>query len=187
MNKKKMLGALAVVVMASALGSSARAESRADSDLPRFHRLSNVLSYGGVPSMHGIELLHDRHIGTFVDLRSSGPGPSDEKREVERLRMEYLNLSIGNGVPTEQQVSKFVQLLQTSQPKDNMDWFPAVYVHGEQGADAAPALIAIWHVVHDKWDYKRAISDANKLHGGDNPPELKALVKDYADGTKKLQ
>ncbi len=72
--------------------------------------------------------------------------------------MEYLNLPIGNGVPTEQQVSKFVELLQTSQPKDNMDWFPAVYVHGDLVGDAGPALIAIWHEVHDHWDYKQGVS-----------------------------
>ncbi len=166
MNKQKLCLALAASLVAFASAPSMCAAS--DADLPKFHRLSNVLSYGGAPTVRGISLLRDRHIGTVVDLRVAGVGPNEEKREVTRRKMEYLNLPIGNGVPTEQQVSKFVQLLQTSQPKDNMDWFPAVYVHGDLVGDAGPAMIAIWHEVHDHWDYKRAISDASKSLRGEN-------------------
>jgi hypothetical protein len=153
-------------------------------DLPNFRRVSNFISTGDAPSIQGTQLLQKRHFGAVIDLRTPSAATVDEQREVERLEMSYVALPVGNGVPTEQQVTKFIQAVEHA--TRSIGWYPAVYVHGDKGSGAPGCLIAIWHVTHDKWPYKRAVGDAHKYGLGDESTPLAALVKDYADGSKKL-
>jgi hypothetical protein len=169
----------------SLLAFAASAAMADTQDLPNYQQVNNFLARGGAPSTKGVQMLHDRHIGMVIDTRVPGPGSTDEQREVERLKMEYLSMPIGTEVPTDQQVSRFVQTVDSAQPKENMDWIPGVYVHGEQGKHGANCLVAIWRVTRDHWPYKRAMVEAQR-HGMDKEGPLANKVKEYADGAKKL-
>jgi len=181
MNLKKLSLSLAACTLTASSMCLAATHSE---DLPNFKRISNFISTGNAPSLHGTELLQQRHFGAIVDLRTPSPATVDEQREVEKLEMSYVALPVGDGIPTEQQITKFIQTVDHA-PKQ-MDWYPAVYVHGDKDNGAAASLIAIYHITHDNWDYKRALTDAHKNGLKSDNAALATLIKDYAEGSKKL-
>ncbi|HEY9719045.1 MAG TPA: hypothetical protein V6C69_16340 [Trichormus sp.] len=157
-----------------------------DRDLPNFVQLHNYLAKGGQPTGRGLGQLRARNFGEVVDLRQPGPASSEEQAEVERLGMKYLNIPMGDNPPTDQQVSLFVQSVEAAEPERNMDWIPAVYVHGITGANGTACMVAIWRVTREGWTYKKALSEM-KAGGFDmNLTGITKVVKEYADGTKKL-
>ncbi len=62
----------------------------ADNDLPNYQQINNFLARGGAPTTQGVRMLSDRHIGTVIDTRAANPASTDEQREVERLKMNYI-------------------------------------------------------------------------------------------------
>ena len=71
--------------------------------------------------------------------------------------MKYVNVPMtGLTPPTEGEITRILAMLEdgTTGP---------VFVHCQRGADRTGAVIAAYHVDHDKWDNARALMDA-KAH-----------------------
>ena len=77
-----------------------------------------------------------------------------EQRVVSDAGMQYVNVPMtGHTPPTEAEITKILAVLEegTTGP---------VFVHCQRGADRTGAVIAAYHIDHDKWDNSRALQDA---------------------------
>jgi len=186
MNSKHIASGIALSVLLLNLVSPISFAKSTNRDLPNFQQLHNYLARGGAPSGRGLEQLRGRNFGEVIDLRMPGPGPSEEQAEVERLGMHYTAIPMGDNAPTEQQVSMFIQHVEAAQPQRNMDWIPAIYVHGVNGENGTGCMIGIWRVTREGWTYKHALSEMKAAGFDEKLTDLSKTVEAYADGKKKL-
>ena len=113
---------------------------------------------GAQPTVEGFHYLAKLGVKTVIDLREPGQRSMAEEREVSAMGMRYIGVPMtGLTPPTEDQIAKILGVLedQTSGP---------VFVHCMRGADRTGAVIAAYHIEHDRWDNARALRDA-KAHG----------------------
>ena len=97
-------------------------------------------------------------VKTVIDLREPGGRSQAEERVVTTAGMTYINVPMsGLTPPTDNEIGKILDLL------ENTGSGP-VFVHCLRGADRTGAVIAAYHIDHDKWDNGRALKDA-KAHG----------------------
>lgn len=112
---------------------------------------------GGQPTPEGFRHLADLGIKTVVDLRESGDRAQLEQRTVTAAGMAYVNVPMtGLTPPTAEQINNILKLLEDTGSGP-------VFVHCQRGADRTGAVIAAYHIDHDKWDNSRALKDA-KAH-----------------------
>ena len=111
---------------------------------------------GGQPTSEGFRYLSKLGVKTIVDLREAGGRSRREDRAVASNGMKYVNVPMGGLVPpTHAEITSLLGLLEgTGGP---------VFVHCRRGADRTGAVIAAYHIDHDKWDNTRALRDA-KAH-----------------------
>lgn len=126
--------------------------------ISNFDQVDSHVYRGGQPSAQGLGYLADLGVKTVIDLRESGIRADAEQKVVTGSGMRYVNVPMGGLTPpTQDQISKILELLEN----------PAagpVFVHCLHGADRTGAVIAAYHIDHDKWDNSRALSDAKAHH-----------------------
>ena len=72
--------------------------------------------------------------------------------------MTYVNVPMSGFIPpTEDQIKKILNILEGNGAG-------SVFVHCRRGADRTGAVIAAYHMDHDRWNNSRALEDAN-AHG----------------------
>ncbi|HKE24890.1 MAG TPA: tyrosine-protein phosphatase [Bryobacteraceae bacterium] len=115
---------------------------------------------GGQPTHEGFQFLAKRGVKTIIDLREAGGRAEAERRLVTATGMQYVNVPMtGLTPPTDDEIKRILALMEdgTSGP---------VFVHCMHGADRTGAVIAAYHIDHDKWDNARALQDAKAHHMG---------------------
>jgi tyrosine-protein phosphatase SIW14 len=141
-------------IAASLTLASAWASSQSE-NLPNFQKVDDYVYRGAQPKINGFEDLAERGIKTVVDLRDIGEhSQADEQKAVTDLGMRYVSVPMqGMATPKGQQIAAVLALLNdvTSGP---------VFVHCKRGADRTGTVIALYRIVHDGWDSKRALSEA---------------------------
>jgi protein tyrosine/serine phosphatase len=131
-------------------------------DPPRIHvrnfdKVSNHLYRGGAPTEVGVEELGAMGVKTIIDLRTAAEGTQHEKAWAQKLKIKYINISLGEfGAPTNAQMEQILDLL-----KDGPD---TIFVHCRRGRDRTGTVIACYRIQHDGWDNRRALQEA-KEHG----------------------
>jgi protein tyrosine phosphatase (PTP) superfamily phosphohydrolase (DUF442 family) len=112
---------------------------------------------GAQPTGEGFKNLAKLGIKTIVDLRETDGRAQAEKRAVIAAGMTYVNVPMtGLTPPTDSEITRILALLENSKSGP-------VFVHCRRGADRTGAVIAAYHIQHDKWDNARALKDA-KAH-----------------------
>jgi protein tyrosine/serine phosphatase len=168
----------------SVAGSKAHS---AKGDLPNFHVVHDYLLRGGEPSIAGIKALHDLGVGTVVDLRARSERTFEEKSEVEKLGMRYINLPMSSAAPTNEQVSKFSEAVSRAQKIEEnqrtdadtaeipalVKYPGATFVHCAHGSDRTGCMVGIWRVTHDGWSYPKAYEEMRRYYFG---PQYKNLA-----------
>lgn len=125
--------------------------------IKNFDQVDAHVYRGGQPTDAGFQYLAKLGVKTILDLRETDDRAQAEKRVVTGTGMKYVNVPMtGLTPPTEAEIANILALLKdsTSGP---------VFVHCRRGADRTGAVIAAYHIDHDKWDNARALKDA-KAH-----------------------
>jgi tyrosine-protein phosphatase SIW14 len=153
--------------------ASMRARSL-DESLPNFQKVDEHVYRGAQPTNAGFKDLAERGIKTVVDLRDIGEhSQADEQKAVTDLGMRYVSVPMqGMATPKGQQIAAVLALLNdvTSGP---------VFVHCKRGADRTGTVIALYRIVHDGWDSKRALSEAKSYGMSVFQRAMQHYVTDY--------
>jgi protein tyrosine phosphatase (PTP) superfamily phosphohydrolase (DUF442 family) len=125
--------------------------------IKNFDQVGSNVYRGGQPTTEGFQYLASIGVKTVIDLREAGERAELEGKAVTGAGMKYINIPMtGMTPPTTDEISKILDLL------ENPAAGPA-FVHCQRGADRTGAVIAAYHIDHDKWDNARALLDA-KAH-----------------------
>lgn len=125
--------------------------------IKNFDQVDAHVYRGGQPTDEGLQYLAKLGVKTIVDLRETGDRSSAEERVVTGAGMKYVNVPMtGLTPPTDAETTGILAMLE-----DNTTG--PVFVHCLRGADRTGAVIAAYHISHDKWDSARALKDA-KAH-----------------------
>ena len=125
--------------------------------IKNFDQVDAHVYRGGQPTDEGLQYLAKLGVKTIVDLRETGDRSNAEERVVTGAGMKYVNVPMtGLTPPTDAEITGILAMLE-----DNTTG--PVFVHCLRGADRTGAVIAAYHIDHDKWDNARALNDA-KAH-----------------------
>jgi protein tyrosine phosphatase (PTP) superfamily phosphohydrolase (DUF442 family) len=112
---------------------------------------------GAQPTDEGLRYLAKLGVKTILDLRETDDRSKAEERVVTGAGMRYVNVPMTGLIPpTEAEITKILALLENSTTGP-------VFVHCKRGADRTGAVLAAYHIDHDKWDNAHALADA-KAH-----------------------
>jgi hypothetical protein len=162
-------------------------------DLPSFHRVSKSIAVGGPPTDEGITMLYNDHFSHVIDLRERSDRTAQEGARVERMGgqtvsypFHYVNIPVGNNLPSSGDLSKYLATVDVT-PEQKSDWVPTFYIHGSKDVSLSAAMVAIWRIYHDDWDFDKAY--AEMLNDGFNlksprAGDLTDFVKKYAESRK---
>jgi protein tyrosine phosphatase (PTP) superfamily phosphohydrolase (DUF442 family) len=129
---------------------------------------------GGQPTDSGFKDLAQLGIKTIVDLRDIGEhSQADEQKLVTELGMRYVSIPMkGMSTPKDDQVATVLALLNdsTSGP---------VFVHCRRGADRTGTVIAGYRISHDRWENKKAFSEAKSYGMSFFERAMQHFVADY--------
>ena len=126
--------------------------------IKNFDQVDAHVYRGGQPSSDGFQYLAKLGVKTIIDLREPGDRSKAEERTVTSTGMQYVNVPMtGLTPPTDAEITKILGMLEDSNAGP-------VFVHCMHGADRTGAVIAAYHIDHDKWDNARALQDANAHH-----------------------
>jgi tyrosine-protein phosphatase SIW14 len=153
--------------------SSAWASSQSE-NLPNFQKVDDHVYRGAQPTNNCFEDLAKRGIKTVVDLRDIGEhSQADEQKAVTDLGMRDVSSPMqGMATPKDKQIATVLALLNdvTSGP---------VFVHCKRGADRTGTVIALYRIIHDGWDSKRALSEAKSYGMSVFQRAMQHYVTDY--------
>jgi len=122
--------------------------------IKNFDKVDAHVYRGAQPTDEGFQYLAKIGVKTIIDLRETDSRSQAEQRVVSDAGMQYINVPMtGHTPPTEAEITKILAVLEegTTGP---------VFVHCQRGADRTGAVIAAYHIDHDKWDNSRALQDA---------------------------
>jgi protein tyrosine phosphatase (PTP) superfamily phosphohydrolase (DUF442 family) len=126
--------------------------------IKNFDRVDAHVYRGAQPTEEGFQYLAKQLGGqTIIDLREADDRSEGEDRAVTAAGMKYVNVPMsGRTPPTTEEIARILGILEdgTTGP---------VFVHCRRGADRTGAVIAAYHIDHDRWDNVRALNDA-KAH-----------------------
>lgn len=125
--------------------------------IKNFDQVDAHVYRGAQPDTEGYQYLAHLGVKTVIDLREPGERSKAEQRAVSNDGMKYVNVPMtGLTPPTNAEITNLLVLMEdgTSGP---------VFVHCRRGADRTGAVIAAYHIDHDKWDNAHALQDA-KAH-----------------------
>jgi tyrosine-protein phosphatase SIW14 len=156
----------------------AKAHVKAKEDLPNFHQVHPYLYRGGEPTTQGLKQLKDMGIKTIIDLRGSEAQVNAEAEQAKKLGMQSINLPMSSKPPTPSQIDTMMKTIKAAE-KDPLKG--PVFVHCAHGSDRTGAMIGLWRVVHDGWDYDTTYKEMRKYWFTPKFTQLSGTVKQFAD------
>ena len=138
--------------------------------VPNFHQVNERIYRGAQPTGEGFLALARMGIKTIVDLRREPEQFQAEQRMVEALGMRFLSVPMTLHAPTNQQISRVLEELNSSAGP--------VFVHCQGGRDRTGTVIACYRMSHDGWDSKEALTEA-KLDGMRRDVGMRKYVRKF--------
>ncbi|MDI1243346.1 MAG: dual specificity protein phosphatase family protein [bacterium] len=142
-------------------------------ELPNFHKVNDVLYRGGQPKAEGIAELKRLGIATVISLRSNDQLALQERARFESAGIRFLSLPLDNWKrPRVGEIDAILAQIETAANQP-------VFVHCKRGADRTGTVIAVYRMVHDGWDAKRAGDEAEELGIGWWQFGMRDFINDY--------
>lgn len=114
---------------------------------------------------------------TVIDLRIEKRGQKEEEAAARQLGLRRVRLPMGREAPTSQQVAAFLAALRGASQRP-------VFVHCQHGADRTGAMIGIWRVTQQGWDFPHTYAEMRRYGFKPFLSELKGSVKARAKAGK---
>jgi tyrosine-protein phosphatase SIW14 len=140
------------------------------SGVQNFHQVNDRIYRGAQPTPEGFQALAKMGIKTIVDLRREAAQVREEERVVEALGMKFLSVPMQMGAPTDQQISRVMQELDSNAGP--------VFVHCHGGKDRTGTVITCYRKTHDDWDTQKALNEAN-LDGMRRDAGMRQYVRNF--------
>jgi protein tyrosine phosphatase (PTP) superfamily phosphohydrolase (DUF442 family) len=126
--------------------------------IKNFDKVDDHVYRGGQPTAEGWKYLAGIGVKVVIDLRAADSRAQREDQQVEAAGMKFINVPMsGLTPPTEAEITKILAVMEDANAGP-------VFVHCLRGADRTGAVIAAYHIDHDKWDNARALQDARAHH-----------------------
>jgi len=116
----------------------------------RLAKVTPKLYRGGQPTHEGFEALKKMGVSIVVDMRSGHR--SKEKKEVEKMGMQYVHLSWHCPFPREDVLAKFLKITEDNPQKK-------VFVHCRLGDDRTGMAVAAYRMAEEGWSAEDAMSE----------------------------
>jgi protein tyrosine/serine phosphatase len=138
--------------------------------LPNFREVVEQQIYrGGAPTYWGMKKLKEIGIHTIIDLRIEKIN-REEKKIAEEMGFIWVHIPLGREAPTVKQVKTFLEILAKAEKEP-------VYVHCQHGADRAGAMIGIYRMRVQGWDFEKTWTEMRKYGFKLHLTELKEAVR----------
>jgi tyrosine-protein phosphatase SIW14 len=144
--------------------------------IPNFHQVNERIYRGGQPTEDGFRSLAKMGIKTIVDLRREAEQARAEQQIVEALGMKFLSVPLTLQAPTDEQIARVMQALNTDTG--------TVFVHCHGGKDRTGTVIACYRKAHDGWDAQKALEEAN-LAGMRRDVALRKYVRKFGSADRQ--
>lgn len=165
--------------------ASSRVPTEEESIL-NFHKVHPYLYRSGEPPLESLARLKELGIVTIIDLRSFGPAAQKEKAQAEKLGMRYISMPMDYHAPTDEQVKTLldeIDLAKKTMIKN--EGRKPVLVHCQHGSDRTGAMVGIWRVRRDGWNYEDTYKEMRKYFFGPKFTLLSGAVRKAADETRR--
>ena len=131
--------------------------ARQTNDLPALYQVDEGFYRGGQPSRAGLEQLQGMGITTIICLRRPSRAMEEERQLAGALGMQWVNIPMWFWWrPSDAQVHRFLAI--AGDPAQR-----PVFVHCRQGWNRAGIMTAIYRVVRQDWEPRRAYAEARQL------------------------
>jgi len=137
-------------------GGAAPAVRITDKDIPNFAPVAPGIWRGAAPNRSGLEKLKILGVRQIVDLRIERKGQDEEEATCRRLGFDRVRIRMGREAPTRRQVEEFLARC------DRAGSAP-LFIHCQHGADRTGAMVGIFRVDRQGWDYAKARAEMKKF------------------------
>lgn len=127
-----------------------------EESLPNFHVVEPYLWRGAAPNVAGVDELKRLGVKTIVDLRRSPQGTSWEGAYVVTHGMNYINVPMGNSIPSLSKQRKVLAVIDAAAADPSK---APVFLHCSHGSDRTGFMVACWRVQHDKRNVLEAFTE----------------------------
>jgi len=156
-------------------GKKDKPRAAEESDVKNFGKVNDHIYRGGQPREDEYAELAKIGIKTIVDLREDPEIYA--RRSAEGAGLRYINIRLNaKRPPTEAESDGFLQVV-----NDDRNW--PVFVHCAGGRHRTGALLAVYRMVMDGWDARRAYREMKdyKFYSRFGYGDMKEFVFDYYD------
>jgi len=119
-----------------------------------FHIVAPGVMRGSQPSEGDFRILREHYnVKTILNLREDKTHNKKEKRQVEELGMNFINIPM-NG-KEKQSIEKIERCLSIISDESNKP----IFVHCRSGKDRTGLIFAAYRIKYDDWDLKDALTE----------------------------
>ncbi len=178
---KSLIATLVVLLSVPFLTTSAQErdlkaiEESLKDDVPRVLCLNEKFATAGQPKTEAFAKLAKQGFRAVLNLRTAEEGAEQEREQVEKAGLRYLNIPVVTANPKPEQVPEFIKAVKdpANQP---------MLIHCG-GAQRVGAFWMIYRVTDQGWSEEKAMEEATKI--GLTRPELIKFAKEYIASHRK--